>query len=406
MVSQIVILALSRVDSKYSSTALSLAAEYAKDNKVFYLNHPYTYKDFFKGGISGERKKRLLLNFLLWRTTVETTDNPNFLSVVAPLTLPINWISNRRLYAFFQSINDRIVQRTIRYLKRKHGLSSFVYHNIFDPFYLSDIKKVSGASIKIYHSVDDISQNAYTSKHGIELEKKVAADSDLVLVTSSELGQKFKEINPNTRVVHNAADFDLFNSVIAGDVQSELDSKKSTPDKTKVIGYTGNLDNNRIDYELIKKVAEENSKHQLVLVGPVNSSTFYELGLDSMPNVTSLGSRKIHELPQLLKDMDVVLIPFKQNKLTASIYPLKVNEYLAVGKSIVSTNFSRDIQSFSSVVKIADNHEEFLEKVREALGEEFDYDQYQQRIQTAKNNTWEKRLSEIFEHINETSDLV
>ena len=93
--------------------------------------------------------------------------------------------------------------------------------------------------------------------------------------------------------------------------------------------------------------------HTLLLVGPVNSPEPAQIGLDQLLNVLFVGSRPLHELPPLLQYMDVVLIPFQCNTLTESIYPLKINEYLAAGKAVVSSDFSTDIRSFAPLIYLA-----------------------------------------------------
>jgi len=36
-------------DNAYSSVSLSFTREFVKNNRVFYVNHPYTWKDFIAG---------------------------------------------------------------------------------------------------------------------------------------------------------------------------------------------------------------------------------------------------------------------------------------------------------------------------------------------------------------------
>ena len=101
-----------------------------------------------------------------------------------------------------------------------------------------------------------------------------------------------------------------------------------------IIGFIGNLDDRRIDFPLIKKIAERNPDKHVVLVGPVNSPKLAALGIDQLPNVTLGGSQPITELPSWLQNFSCAIIPFEKNRLTRSIYPLKINEYLAAGQSL------------------------------------------------------------------------
>ena len=55
------------------------------------------------------------------------------------------------------------------------------------------------------------------------------------------------------------------------------------------------------------------------------------------PNVHLLGPRAHAELPAVLRGADVGLIPYAVSELTASIFPMKVYEYLAAGLPVVAT---------------------------------------------------------------------
>jgi Glycosyltransferase len=136
----------------------------------------------------------------------------------------------------------------------------------------------------------------------------------------------------------------------------------------KIIGYTGSIEY-RSDFELLKKVAEYHKDKILFFVGPVQGNEHREVGLDTMPNVIFAGARKITELPYYLQYFDCVLIPFRKNTLTRSIYPLKINEYLAAGKPVIATHFSEDIYTFRDVAYVTDTHEEFIQAIDKAIAE-------------------------------------
>ena len=88
--------------------------------------------------------------------------------------------------------------------------------------------------------------------------------------------------------------------------------------------------------------------------------------------------------------MDCCLIPFVRSKLTKSIYPLKLNEYLAAGKPVVSTSFSSDLNDFKELIKIAGDKKKFLEYVKLEITEDNE-SKKSDRINIAKSNTWESR---------------
>src|SRR5690606_26971458 len=90
---------------------------------------------------------------------------------------------------------------------------------------------------------------------------------------------------------------------------------------------------------------------------------------EGLPNLVFAGSRKPEELPAYLRQFDCCIIPYLKNTLTRSIYPLKINEYLAAGRPVVATRFSEDIYAFRPVAEIADSHDAFLDAIDTAIAD-------------------------------------
>ena len=285
--------------------------------------------------------------------------------------------------------------RSIQKALRKEKTSEFVYINCYDPFFLGALPKYLGAKYSIYHCIDDISQNAYTARHGERLENEACQNADLTLVTSTNLYALKKPFAKKIEHFFNAADVDNFKKVLSEKypIPAELNEKTG-----KIIGFVGNLDELRIDYPLLKKVAEAHPDKTLLLIGPVNSPEPEAIGLDQMPNIVFAGSRRLQELPPLMQYMDVVLIPFLNNTLTKSIYPLKINEYLAAGRPVVATSFSDDIRGFAHCAYIADDHAEFTRLIQQAIDENSP-EKIAQRTQTAAENTWEARIVQLKKYL-------
>lgn len=89
--------------------------------------------------------------------------------------------------------------------------------------------------------------------------------------------------------------------------------------------------------------------------------------------------------------------------MTASIYPLKINEYLAAGKPVVSTNFSEDIRDFSDVIYLAENDEGFMNELNKAIGEN-DEIKIEERALKASENTWTQRVKRFWEIVENHSE--
>ncbi len=390
----IVIFTLFRTDHQYSSVSLSWAKEFAKNNRVFYVNHPYSVKDFVKG-YSSDKKLRnrtgsLLTNQITYETIEEIPDN--FIVVQPTLSLPINWLSPGGLYDAFSNWNNKIVLKAIKKVLKDYDVKDFIYMNCYDPYFAGHLPKEFGQKLSIYQCIDDISQDPYSVKHGERLEQEAVAKSDFALVTGTQLKRILEIHNSETHIAHNAVDISIFEKTLEANYERPEEIKEVT---TPIIGFTGNMDYLRMDYPLIKKVAEKHADKTVVLVGPINSDEFYELGIDKLPNVITTGRKSIYDLPKYLKFMDVTMIPFLCNTLTKSIYPLKINEYLAAGRAVISTAFSEDIRGFRDVIYLADSHQEFIDQIDVALKENSS-ELEQKRFKVAQTNTWEARVEQFW----------
>ncbi len=382
-------------DNEYSSVSLSFSKEFVKNNRVFYINHPYSLKDFWKLRKTklAQKRKPALLRGKKQYETVPTLDHPNMVAVHPPLTLPINWLPHGAIYNFFYKINRRRILKTIQEVIKEHNIKDYVYLNCYDPYFAGVLPKDKfNPLLNIYQCIDDFGVEPYTVRHGLPLEDIAIADSDVTVATSSNLVKIKKYLNANIELLPNAVDLTIFERALS----EKLERPAEIADvKTKMIGFTGNMDNVRFDFKLIKKMAEAHLDKTVVLVGPVNCDEFYDLGIDKIANVIWTGSKNINELPSYLQHFDVAIIPFLLNRQTESIYPLKINEYLAAGKAIVSSTFSEDIKTFGKWIYLAKDEQHFIELIDQAITED-NNDRIEQRLLTAKRNTWTERVKSFW----------
>jgi len=385
----IIYLSLFRWNGPYSSISIALAKEFAKARRVFYINHPFTLKDVY----SKDPQFDMVFPTLNKSKTTfqETPENPNLIAITPPTTLPINFLSPGWMYQKMATRNHQIIYKTIRETIKKYQIRNYVYLNCFDPFYAPVLPDSFHPIANVYQCVDDISQESYIAKHGIEGEKKAIQHADLTLVTSQELYSLKSPYSSNIHILNNAADHQNFNRAVTDELPKPTDIAHLTGD---LIGYIGNLDGDRIDYPLIKAIATHHPKKQLVIVGPINSDTYKTIGLDQMANVHFLGGKHITELPAYLQHFSTCIIPFLKNTLTKSIYPLKINEYLAAGKSVISTDFSPDIASFKDFIYLANTHTDFINAIDKAIADNAP-EQIQARLTKAATNTWTARMEQF-----------
>ena len=392
----IILNTLFRTDNNYSSVSLSFAKEMAKTNRIFYVNHPYSYKDLWDGRKNDKVKERFgtIIKGGSFKETVNDIPE-NFIAYTPAPTFPINGLKPGKIYDSLYRHNRRTVLNTIQTIITENKLKNFIYLTCFDPFFVPVLPKEMGAALSIYQCIDDISTEPYVAKHGVRLEFEATRASDITLVTSTNLWRKFKEIQPETYILHNAVDISIFKNTAFKHFDRPAELANVT---RKIIGFVGNLDPVRIDYPLLKAIALAHTDKTLVLVGPKNSTEIAEQGLDRMPNVILTGAKKITEVPQYLKFFDVAILPSLLNKMSLSVYPLKINEYLAAGKSIIATNFSEDIRSFSPLIRVANDHAHFINLI-DAASTDYSDELIKKRMAVAEKNTWGDRVREFWEII-------
>jgi teichuronic acid biosynthesis glycosyltransferase TuaH len=392
----IILNTLFRTDHPYSSVSLSFAKEMAKTHRVFYVNHPYSVKDIFENRTNEKLRERfpsIVRGKVKYETVPEIPEN--FIATTPPPTFPINFLPEGFLYDSIYRYNRNIVLKTIKQIIKDNHIKDYIYLTCFDPFFVPVLPKEMGAFLSIYQCIDDISTEPYVAKHGVRLEKEAVIESDITLVTSSNLWKKFVAIQPETYILNNAVDISIFKDLPYRhfDKPAEIAQVQG-----KIIGFVGNLDPVRTDYSLLAGIAKAHPDKTLLLVGPINSPEVSEKGLDQMPNVILTGSKPITEVPQYLKFMDVTILPSLINKMSKSVYPLKINEYLAGGKAVIATNFSDDIRSFNDHIYIANDHQHFFELIDIAVND-YSEDKIQQRMSVANQNTWGDRVRQFWEII-------
>ena len=109
--------------------------------------------------------------------------------------------------------------------------------------------------------------------------------------------------------------------------------------------------------------------------------------------------KKAHEqLPNYIGAFDVCLMPFLVNDLTVCVNPVKLYEYLALGKPVITTNIP-EVRLYQDIVYIAESRDEFVRMVENALSELEDpvlrNRLYKTRVQAASTNTWSERGKQI-----------
>jgi glycosyltransferase involved in cell wall biosynthesis len=195
-------------------------------------------------------------------------------------------------------------------------------------------------------------------------------------VTHPALIEKRKGKTKSIQLIQNAADYDYFKK--ANSIIKEQKSKV-------IVGYFGNLE--WLDWEIIDNVAKTYGKWEFVFTGPGNHPP------NLHENIKFTGMVSYQNLCAVLAQWDICWIPFKDCETIRHTNPIKIYEYLSAGKPTVVTKV---IGFDSDLVYQAYTSEEYIEALYIA-SIEHDEALKKSRIDYAKTNSWDARVS----HINE-----
>lgn len=389
----IVMISMSRWDGDFSSAAWSLAKTFAQSRPVLYVDYPYTMTDYLR-----ERKDKRVQRrrpSLLWRKQpllkLEQFGGQLY-GLTPPAMLPAARLPPGRLYESWRAYNDRLMARSIMKGLAELGYEDFIFFNSFNPLYLTRLPAGFRPRLFLYQSRDNLrALEPYLRKHGVEGELQALRGADLSFATARQLQKDLRELSgQEVRFLPNAASFDSFRTAYENDLPRP-EELAGIPGP--IIGYTGNICH-RTNYELLREVCRRHEDKSVVMVGPRNHWKHTDIDLDAIPNLHFTGGKPIEALPAFLAHFDALILPFLCNEVTRSIYPLKINEYLASGKPVIATPFSEDIRSFGDVVELADTPAEFAAAIGQAL-ESHTPAKARRRYERASQNTWQNRVAQI-----------
>jgi uncharacterized SAM-binding protein YcdF (DUF218 family)/glycosyltransferase involved in cell wall biosynthesis len=244
--------------------------------------------------------------------------------------------------------------------------------------------------LTIYYCANDMAGGSKGAAPLRPYEDFLFAKADAVLCNSNALIDRAKRFTEQVFLFPAGVDFAMFENARNNcDVPADLEAIPRP-----IVGYIGAI-SRVFDQALLVKAAQVLPEVSFVLIGPVYTDVSQ---LITCPNIRLLGKRPHNEVPGYIKGFDVALIPYIKNPFTDAVYSCKLNEYLAMGTSVVATDLHElrlYVEQHGNVLQIAGTQEEFVDKIRQALAAP-DEAQYVARIKAARANSWEKRFESIY----------
>ncbi|PJJ76570.1 glycosyltransferase involved in cell wall biosynthesis [Thermoflavifilum aggregans] len=386
----IVIIGLQPWYTDIGSNCKHIATILATTNQVLYVNIPLNRKLLlFK-----KKYPELAYHFGVARGTKPALVqiNDHFWNFYPPsIHESINWI--RSAYAFdkLNFLNNKRLARDIHWAATELGFENYLLFNDNDIFRGYYLKELLHPEMYIYYCRDYLRSVPYFSYHANRIEPLHISKADLALSNSYYLEDYLKQFNPNSFYTGQGCNIELFNGYKTFDPPEDI---KHIPHPR--IGYVGNLYGLRLDEEIFFSIAKHNPDWQIILIGPEDES-FRKSKLHDLANVHFLGKKPLESLPAYIQSIDVCLNPQRVNELTIGNYPLKVDEYLAMGKPVVATR-THAMKMFETYCYLAEKKEDFPILIEQALYENNPLLE-EKRKSFASTHTWEHTVSMISEYI-------
>jgi glycosyltransferase involved in cell wall biosynthesis len=298
----------------------------------------------------------------------------NGLSVFSPILLP----SKAGI-----ALGGRWVVRAVRAAARKQGIDRPLVW-VACPTAAGFLEALDPAAV-VYQRTD-----RYECFSGVDvdrirnLDEWLKARADLTIFCSTVLYEREAGDCRRACYVDHGVDFDRFVSA-ARERSSEPSDMASLPQPR--IGFVGGIDAHTFDAELFLEVAGRLPDAHFALIG---ACSLPQLWCD-LPNVSLLGRRPYEDVPRYMAACDVLIMPWNRSPWIEACNPVKLKEYLAVGRPVVSRGFP-ELRRYDGLVRIAGNADEFVEALQAALLDPGDPGPRRDRV---RNESWSSRVDAV-----------
>ncbi len=303
---------------------------------------------------------------------------------------PITFVPCKKYIPLLGRVESAFSLKMIRHLNKRMPYILFMNcPNITFSEILDEL--LAHAKLSLFDISDDFLELGYDSLSKELFREnltKYVKSADLVLTVNEHVKTKYAYLNANIHVIRNGTNYDNFDRQTFKLITA-LDKIKQN--KIPIIGYAGIANMGRIDSDLLDYLIEKKPDYQFVFVGPVHEN--FKKRYVHYGNVHMLGTVHYQELPSYIQYFNVAIVPFKQNENTKGNDLLKLHDFLAMGKPIVSTNIG-GAKDLEAVIQVAETPVEFLDGIVNSL-----YSDHKEDIARRKNvafkNSWHYRVQEI-----------
>lgn len=330
--------------------------------------------------------KRGVQKILSWISPGQEKRKEGNLTVLSPFMIPYNTIP------LIRSFNRASVVGEVRTAMQRLGFK--------DPILIATLPNAAdylgafGESLDVYYCVDEFSEWPGVDKNLVrEMENILLKNVHFIVTVSDELQRNKKSPRGPTYLLTHGVDLEHFSrGSLPHNIPKEVGVMERIP--KPIVGYFGLFDE-RSDQEILENILIRHPEWSLVIIGKSMVSTER---LKKYKNFHHINAVFYAELPRYASYFDACIIPYVRNTLTDNISPLKLKEYLATGKPIVSTALPETMK-YRQWVNIAKNQGEFVTKIEEVIDRGVDASS---QITSVRNEDWQNKALLFSSYIEST----
>lgn len=294
---------------------------------------------------------------------------PKNLTVIHPFILPFIG------YSLINRFNKWMLGRQLRTITQKRGfVRPIIWATLPTAYpYLSLFPN----SAVVYYCCDDYELIIDKPYPQLPIyERQLIDKASLVIVSSEVLAAKAPA--SKTYFLDHGIDLSLY--------LKRYPRPKDLPQGRPIAGFYGSI-THWVDLDLLYQCALELPNWNFVLIGPKEVDISR---LESLNNFFYLGPKPYPAIPAYSEHWDVGLIPFIKNKLVLACNPLKVKEYLAGGKPIVSVEIPA-LAVYKECIYLAKDKADFIKGIQLSLEDK----NASVRLNLAKKESWDSKVEQL-----------
>ncbi|MCU7904537.1 MAG: glycosyltransferase [Candidatus Thiodiazotropha sp. (ex Epidulcina cf. delphinae)] len=361
---------------EHPSSCQHIFKQITKKHPVLWVNTIGTRNP--KLNIYDLKKALIKIKKMLFMRRTKNTHNDNNPTVIQPIMLPFFSLPG------IKSFNKYSLQKAVSNSMKKNAINNPIMvitapnaHEYIGSF---------GEKCSVYYCVDDYSEwPGLNQEEVVKMESALIQKCNIFFATSDLLYNKISKTNKKVKLLTHGVDLEFY-------------SKKNLPTHELLkdiprpqVGYFGLFDD-RSDKELIKSLSLKMPDISFIITGSIDTDI---RDLRSISNIHFTGSVPYKELPQIISSWDICMLPYRINELTNAIQPLKIKEYLASGKPIISTPI-KEVKALEKYVHLAETPDHWRKTIQKILRTGPD-DKALNRNDFLKPESWERKADYFLE---------